>query len=406
VTTDDGVTPSGGARTAAPFISNAPKLGYCPPLDGLRGISVSLIILVHASFVPFGSFAATVDIFFAVSGFLITTLLLEEDRRSGRVNLRRFYARRALRLLPLLYVVLVGTLLAAAAVQLVSKNSDILSKAVGDVLAGGTYTYHVFHPVHQELVGGGPPEIRPLLHLWSLSVEEHFYIIGVAVVLIVVRKRWVTQACILFLAIWIGIGIARFTGHVGPFFAWYQRPESLLIGVALAFVNARLGATLSDRFGLWLRRGAWIALALMGVTVFLGTFLAKPFGLFIPFLVEKGGSLTDGMHWSRFGFTIVSGSISVIILAVARFPQIPIARFLSWKPFTVLGVRSYAIYLLHVPIGVVMMDTLGKKVPALALLLYLPVLAVAVEVCHRFVEKPALKIKLKLAEPGASGAGR
>ncbi|MHB1139039.1 MAG: acyltransferase family protein, partial [Microthrixaceae bacterium] len=174
------------------FISNANKLGYSPPLDGMRGLAMILVILVHASFRPFASLASMVDIFFVVSGFLITTLLLEEDRRSGRVSLRRFYSRRALRLLPLLYVVLIGTLLAVVAVDLVFDQQDLLDKTISDVLAGGTYMYHVVHPVHSELVGGGDHTIRPLLHLWSLSVEEHFYLFGVLVVLFVLRRRWIT----------------------------------------------------------------------------------------------------------------------------------------------------------------------------------------------------------------------
>ncbi len=405
MTSEDGPT-AGGRTTDAPFVSLAPKLGYSPPLDGLRGLSVTLIILVHASFEPFGSFAGTVDVFFVVSGFLITTLLLEEDRRAGRVNLRRFYGRRALRLLPLLYAVLLGTLLATAAIYVAFGKRELFDKALGDVAAAGTYVYHVFHPVHSELVGGGPPEIRPLLHLWSLSVEEHFYLVGVLVVLVVVRRKWVTQAALVFVAIWAAIGVARLLGHVGPLFAWYQRPESLLVGVTMAFVNARLPGELSERAGRNIRLGGSIATAVLLAVMFIGTWFAKPFGLFVPFLVEKGGDLRDQMYWGRFGFTIVSGCMAAIVLMLARFPAHPVGRVLSWKPLTVLGVRSYAIYLLHVPIGVLLMETLGKKAPALALLAYLPLLAVSVEAAHRLVEKPALRIKLKMAEPGSSGAGR
>src|SRR5690606_34022983 len=103
---------------------------------------------------------------------------------------------------------------------------DLLDKAISDVIAGGTYMYHVVHPVHIELVGGGDPVIRPLLQLWSLSVEEHFYVFGVLIILFVVRRRWISQVMVVFAAAWLFIGLARFTGHVGPRFAWYQRPDA------------------------------------------------------------------------------------------------------------------------------------------------------------------------------------
>lgn len=396
--------PGQGGATGTRFLSRADKLGYTPPLDGMRGIGVMLVILVHATFEPFGAFAATVDMFFVVSGFLITTLLLEEDRRSGRVNLRRFYMRRALRLLPLMYLVLAGTLAAVFVVHLLTDNQDLLDKAISDVLAGGTYMYHVVHPVHVELVGGGQPEIRPLLHLWSLTVEEHFYLFGVLVVLVAVRKRWVTPLMVVFVTAWVVIGAARLSGAVGPNFAWYQRPDALLIGVALAFLHARMPATLSGTAGRRLRAGAWVAAAVILVVVWIGTWFSRPFGLFVPFLVPEGGSLHDGLYWGEFGFSVVSLGVCVIVITVARYPDHPIARVLSWRGFVAVGVRSYAIYLLHVPIGVLMLETVAKVSEPLFLLLYLPVLAVAAETAHRLVEKPAMRVKLKLAEPGASGA--
>jgi peptidoglycan/LPS O-acetylase OafA/YrhL len=390
--------------TEARFVSRAPKLGYAAPLDGMRGIGVVLVIFVHATFEPFGAFAGTVDMFFVVSGFLITTLLLEEDRRSGRVDLRRFYTRRALRLFPLLYLVLAGTLLAALGVHLLTDNRDLLDKAISDVIAGATYTYHVVHPVHIELVGGGAPEIRPLLHLWSLSVEEHFYLFGVLVVLGAVRRRWATQLALFFVAAWIAIGVARLTGHVGPRFAWYQRPDALLLGVALAVLNAKLPTELAPSVQRLMRRGVTAATVLLVVTVFVGTWFARPLGLFVPFLVPEGGSLRDGLYWGEFGFSLVSLSIAVMVLGLARCPDHRVGRFLSWKPFTTVGARSYAIYLLHVPLGVLLLETVGKRSEGLALLLYVPLLVAATEIAHRCVERPAMRFKTRTNQPGASGA--
>ncbi len=399
-----GVGANDDADRRAPFISNADKLGYLPPFDGMRGIAVCMVILVHATFEPFGGFAGTVDLFFVLSGFLITTLLLEEDRRAGRVDMRRFYTRRALRLLPLMYLVIVGTVLAALAVHLLTDNRDLLDKALGDALAGGTYLYHVIHPVHTELVGGGPPEIRPLLHLWSLTVEEHFYLFGALLIIVAVRRNWLQWVAAVFMVCWVAIGLARLNGHVGPVFAWYQRPDSLMLGVVVAFVNARIPARLSDAAGRRLRIAAWIATGVLVATFLVGTWFVKPLGLFVPFLVPEGGSLRDGLYWGEFGFTVIAASVAVMCFTFARYRDHPVARFFSWKPFTELGRRSYAIYLLHVPIGVLLFETVSKVSEGLALLVYLPLLAVSVEVAHRLVERPAMRMRLNLAGAGASGA--
>jgi peptidoglycan/LPS O-acetylase OafA/YrhL len=400
---DTGATAADRPPEAPRFISNADKLGYAPPLDGMRGLGVMLVVLVHASFVAFASFAATVDMFFVVSGFLITTLLLEEDRRSGRVNLKQFYSRRVLRLFPLMYTVLVLTLLAFLAVHLMFDERELLDKAISDVLAGGTYMYHVVHPVHVELVGGGPAPIRPLVQLWSLTVEEHFYLFGVLIVIFVVKRRWVTPLMILFTTAWIAIGIARLGGHVGPRFAWYQRPDALLLGVVLAFVNARMSPTWSAVAEKWWRRAATVAVVICSLVVASGMFIAKPLGLYVPFLVPEGGSLHDGLYWGEYGFTLVSACVAVMVLTFVRCPDHWAARILSFKLFTFMGVRSYAIYLIHVPLGVLLVETVGRKSEGLALLLYLPLLAVTTEMAHRLVEKPAMQLKTRLAAPNASG---
>jgi peptidoglycan/LPS O-acetylase OafA/YrhL len=392
--------PEGAPR----FVSNADKLGFVPPLDGMRGLGVMLVILVHIVFEPFASFAIVVDMFFVISGFLITTLLLEEDRRAGRVDLRRFYTRRALRLLPLLFLVLAFTLVGALVVHLLFDNRELLDKAISDVIAGGAYVYHVVHPVHIELVGGGPAEIRPLLQLWSLSVEEHFYVFGVLIVLFVVKRRWVTALMVTFLGAYVFIAVARAMGHVGPRFAWYQRPDALMLGVVLAFANARMTATWSERTVVWMKRATTVATVVLLAVIFVGSWFARPFGLYVPFLTPEGTSVDEGLYWGRFGFTIASTCFAIMIITFVRCPDHPVARFLSWKWFGFVGVRSYGIYLIHVPLGVLMLETIGKVAPAVGLVLYLPLLALLTELAHRFIEKPAMRLKVRLAEPGASGA--
>jgi peptidoglycan/LPS O-acetylase OafA/YrhL len=134
-----------------------------------------------------------------------------------------------------------------------------------------------------------------------------------------------------------------------------------------------------------------------------GMFIAKPFGFYVPFLVPEGGSLHDGLFWGEYGFTLVSACVAVMVLTFVRCPDHWAARFLSFRLFTFMGVRSYAVYLIHVPLGVFLIESIGRRSEALALLLYLPLLALLTEVAHRSIEKPAMRLKTRLTTTGASG---
>jgi len=395
-----------GVTKGSSFASVAPKLGHQPAFDGIRGIGVILVLIGHASVATFSSFAAIVDVFFVVSGFLITTLLLEEDRRHGSVSMRNFYKRRAMRLLPMLYIVLGVTLLgvfiimkiygpgAKAGLPDTQTMGQLWSNTKADVAAGGLYMYHVFFPVNTEVVTG-VTEVRPLNPLWSLSVEEHYYVFGVLLTVWAVKKHFVRQLMVAFFAAWVFIGVARALGHVGPQLAWYQRPDAILIGVVLAFVNAHL-PDISPRWRTYLHRAGWAAGVVFVFTIFLGTKFAKPFGLYVPYGPKSGGSLSDGLYWGRFGFTICSAAMSVLVLAIVRIPDFRIARFLTWGPATKVGHRSYSLYLIHVPLLTLLVNLFVHNV-AIALILMLPLLVITSELAHRYVEKPMMRAKSKSA---------
>ncbi|HQF96655.1 MAG TPA: acyltransferase, partial [Microthrixaceae bacterium] len=144
-------------RTDGPFVSRAPKLGYFPPFDGVRGGAMIMVLLAHLSYSQFASFAASVDMFFVISGFLITTLLLEEHRKTDRVDMGEFYWRRAFRLFPMLYATLAATVLGALA----TGKAQLFKEAWQDALAAGLYVYHVVHPVGIEINTSQFPHHRP-----------------------------------------------------------------------------------------------------------------------------------------------------------------------------------------------------------------------------------------------------
>src|SRR5689334_13976989 len=146
--------------------------GHLPGLDGLRALAVLAVLLYHAnvSYAP-GGFLG-VDLFFVLSGFLITSLLLGELRESGRVDLKRFWLRRARRLLPAVAVVIAATLVAA---ELLAR--DDLVKTRADAIASALYVnnWHQIAASHSYFAASGRPSL--LQHLWSLAVEEQFYLL-------------------------------------------------------------------------------------------------------------------------------------------------------------------------------------------------------------------------------------
>ena len=152
-----------------------------------------------------------------------------------------------------------------------------------------------------------------------------------------------------------------------------------------------------------MRIATTVAAAIVAGVIFVGTFMARPFGVHVDFLLPEGGSLHDGLYWGEFGFSIVAACTAVILLTLVRCPDHWLGRILSLKAFTWVGIRSYAVYLIHVPLGVLLLETLGKRAELLALLLYFPLLYASVQLAHHLVEKPAMRLKQRLSEPGVSG---
>ena len=159
--------------------------GFRTDIEGLRGVAVLLVVAYHAGLTPFRGGFVGVDVFFVISGFLITGLLLREVERSGSIRLRSFYARRARRLLPLAAATLVVTAIAA---RFVMSPVD-LGPFKGDARAAAFYFANWHFAAAQLNYLNGDAATSPLLHYWSIAVEEQFYLVWPLLLLVVVAAR-------------------------------------------------------------------------------------------------------------------------------------------------------------------------------------------------------------------------
>lgn len=341
------------------WVSRAPKLRRVAPFDGMRGIGVFGVMAGHSFGEHTKSFSAIVDLFFVLSGFLITTLLLQEHRSTGKVALKKFYARRSLRLLPLLYVVLGINAVAGVAVKvggLVDNTQYSLSGLAEETLGAGVYIYNWLFPT---LNGSW------MAHMWTLSVEEQFYLV-VGVTMLFVLQRGGIRAFAWGLGILtVIIQLSRAFFVLGPFGAlavgsWIQRPDSLMIGMLCALVSANLADPLSPRAEKYLGWLGWAGVVGLFVAVWTSTtWFASVTGIHIDYVpasevinkaLDGGVSrFNDGhVYWVQWGSSLGSWSAMAIALAAFRCPSWFPNKLTSWAPLAWIGGSlSYGLYVWH-----------------------------------------------------------
>src|SRR5215212_7881387 len=392
----DGATGVKGRRRSVRQGSDTPevRLSYSPGLDGLRAIAVMAVLLYHAGlpFIP-GGFLG-VEVFFVISGYLITALLLAEWRQKGRISLKDFWLRRARRLLPALYVLLVVTL-GYSVVFLPGEVAGLRDDAIAAVGYVTNWFLVLGRESYFESVG------RPSLlqHLWSLAVEEQFYLIWPIVLAVGLgfgarrlRSRRVLALAIVGAAASAVAMALMYTPGVDPSRVYYgtdTRATGLLCGAALAFLWSPADKyRTSDKWALrrglgpgWLRRRWWPALPLLldilGVAALAALVLfCLHLGEFEP-LLYRGGLVAVALA-------------TALLIAVAVHPKSwVVSRLLGSAPMRWLGVRSYGIYLWHWPVFMLTrpeLDVAFGGLPLLALRIGLTILLA--DLSYRFVERP------------------
>lgn len=362
------------------------RLRQLPGLDGLRAIAVVAVIVFHLnpSWLP-GGFLG-VDIFFVISGYLITSLLLSEHQRSGRVALPRFWGRRARRLLPALGVLLLAvTLLAACFAR------DGLTDLQGDLPASIFYVLNwalVFGHDSYASTFGRPPLLQ---HLWSLSVEEQFYLLWPPILVFLLRRR-LTREQIAGVALGgAAVSASLMAGLFRPgrnpsavYFGTHTHAEGLLLGCALAAAIPpwQMTAAVAPTARKVLERSG--AVALLAVLAGLATL-----------------GFTSSVTY-RGGLLLVDVATAVVVATVAH-PASRLGAALGRQPLRWIGLRSYSLYLWHWPIFEMTrpgIDLAWSTLPDDLLRLSLTV--AAAELSYRFVEQPwregraqfALKVRI------------
>ena len=356
------------------------RLPYMPGIDGLRAIAVIAVILYHAEFgfIP-GGFLG-VEVFLVISGYLITSLLILERLRTGSVNLKDFWLRRARRLLPALGVLLILTVTGALLFA-----RDALFRLNQDVFGALTYSTNWVMIFRQESYFEAFARPPPLRHLWSLAVEEQFYLFfplifvgGMA--LLSWRSTGYGQTARRFIVTAFAGAIAStalmwflFVPYEDPsrvYFGTDTRAAGLLIGVGLAFLWQpwRFTRRLEALGAVILNVAGFVALA--GLVV-----LLMQIGEYDIFLY-------------RGGFFVVS-MLTAVVIAVTVHPQGALNPMLGNRPLVWVGKRSYGLYLYHWPVFIVLRPGIvvpWGRWPTLVVQVFLTV--VIAELSYRWVEQP------------------
>lgn len=352
------------------------EMGYLPGLDGLRAVAIIGVLLYHAGidWMP-GGFLG-VDVFFVISGFLITSLILEEYDRSGRVNFTKFYLGRARRLLPAVAVLLIAVGLAVLIVY-----QDALSAFREDALATVFYVnnwWYIFVDQSYFESVGRPPLLK---HLWSLSVEEQFYLIWPVFALLLMRSggRPLVRRLALVLAIastvWMAVLSIRngYPVDADPSRAYFgtdSHSMGLLVGAALATMWR------PGRLSTQVPRGAQLIITGIGVAS-----LAAVIGFYL-FV----GEFTPWLY--RGGFLALAFFTTALIAAVTH-PASFLGPALGTGVLRYIGRRSYGIYLWHWPIFMVTRPGIDVEwSEPVTFVVRIALTLVIAELSYRLVEMP------------------
>lgn len=349
------------------WVQMTERLGYQPSLDGVRAVSIALVLVFHlgAPWLPGGYLG--VSVFFTLSGFLITSLLLSERANSGRIDVRAFYVRRLRRLLPASLLCLTG-IAVLASVGTIAARSDLRLGVLGAVLQVANWEQLLGNQSYADLFLAP----SPVDHFWSLAIEEQFYWVwplAIAGLTAMTARRIAHVLMGAFVALGVGALVtAQVLGGDAAYFASWARFAEIVAGAALAALlhGRRVPA-----------RAAWLAVPCLVAVCALA--VVTPSG--------RGWAYEGGLPL----FAVLSSGLVLGVLAPG-----PVASLLAREPIPWIGRISYGLYLFHWPV----FTTLGDSgvVPKVALTFALTVGS------YYVIERPVRVRRVLQAPPVLVGA--
>ena len=367
--TDFGNESSGGNSTfkfkPRFIVVGSRAMNYRREIDGLRALAVIPVILFHAGFKSFSGGFVGVDVFFVISGYLITSIILAEQQ-AGTFSLISFYERRARRIFPALFVVMLACLPFAWLWMLPSDMKDFSQSLIAVSAFASNILFWQESGYFESAV-----ELKPLLHTWSLAVEEQYYLLFPIFLLLTWRlgKRWIV-GILLFVAV-ISLTAAQWGSLNKPTATFYLLPTrgwELLIGALIAFYffSKNSNETETDKTG-----------ALVNQSVSIVGFLLIAYAIFA---FDKSTPFP-----SLYALIPTIGAALIILFAN---PQTLVGKLLGSKLFVGIGLISYSAYLWHQPLFAFMRHNSVSE-PGTKLLLALAFFSIVLAyVSWKYVEKP------------------
>ena len=381
-------------RRAASHLSKVP---YLPGLDGMRALAVIAVLVYHANSEWLSGGFLGVEVFFVISGYLITLLLMAERERTGTVHLGAFWLRRARRLLPALFLMMFLLLTYSWMFK-----ADTLGKLRGDILAGLLYVSNWY----QIWVGQGysaSGDFAPLRHLWSLGVEEQFYLIWPIVMLLILKRngtknlaltaRWLVLAALI---VTVMTAVLYHPGRIGecslnPEAYWTigERCISKADTLYLSTITRSTGLLLGAAFAmLWrpvaiMRGPLRTANRLLDIVALIGLLVLALCAWQLHFVTPAGAD-----PWLFRGGLLITDLATLMMIAAVTHRRTLTSRLLGIAPLSWVGTRSYGLYLYSWPIYQIIRKVAGNALTLRQFLVGIAVTAVITELSYTFVETP------------------
>lgn len=399
-----------GARTDSAAKEQAPtrpKSRYIPALDGLRTLAVVAVVLYHLNLTWAQGGLLGVTIFFVLSGYLITRLLLNEIAKTGRIDLKSFWIRRIRRLFPAVVTVVVVTCALCTVF-----NHVMLTKMRPDILPSLLFFNNWWQIMQDVSYFNALGDPSPLTHFWSLAIEEQFYLIWPPLLLAMVSVHMSkpnTRRVVLGLAAVSAVAMmVLYNPATDPSRVYYgtdTRVFSLLLGAWMAFIPDRdlAPARLVRHLGLDRLAGAGkhdksksnTAEAATTKPSELARFWSSPASIDLMGVVGLVGlaamvALTNGYTAFQYrGGTLLCSILTLMVIAACVQPQSMIARALAAEPLVWIGKRSYSIYLWHYPLLLLMNPVANiNDTPWWHYILQVLLVVAVAECSYRFIETP------------------